>query len=170
MPPENVNRQRRWVKTSTEAEVVDDRATVLTKAPETKKKTNWRSKVNNLVLDKGMIFEDLSLATGNREIQARWNSIRNAESRAQTLIGEGYGNVNSLVSIRNQVESAGKTEDFYNYMYHLHNVDRMTLKERHKDATNKPVFGDDVTAEVSKKAAAELERANPEFKQYAEKL
>lgn len=145
-------------------------AKVLTEAPETETKQSWRSKVNNLVLDKGMIFEDLSLATGNREIQAKWNSIRNAESKAQTLIGEGSGNVSSLMSIRDGIANTGKTEQFYNYLYHQLNVDRMTLEERYKDTPNKTVFGDEVTADVSRKAAAELENANPEFKQYAEEV
>ena len=144
------------------------RAEILTEEPKVKKdKAGVRSKINNLVLDKGMIFEDLSLATGNRELQARWNSIRYAEGKAQKLIGEGNSFVDSLKSMQEQVESTGKTKQFYEYLYHMHNVDRMTLEERFKDTPNKAVFGDDVTADISRDAAAELVKANPEFKQWA---
>lgn len=182
-----------------------------------KKRSAWSMFKNN-VLDKGMVFEDLSLATGNRELQARWNSIRYAEGRAQKLIGEGNSIVSSLNSIRDAVENTGKTKEFYEYLYHLHNVDRMSLESKaskkaemlrgkfinlkieqvkaiaakpitekttertaetireareYLDAVetrNKPVFGDSVTAEVSKETAAKLENANPQFREFAKEV
>ena len=144
------------------------RADILTEEPQKdKKKGGVWSKIKNNVLDKGMVFEDLSLATGNRELQARWNSIRYAEGKAQRLMGEGNASVKSLNSIRDAVDKTGKTQQFYEYLYHQHNVDRMTLAERYENVPNKTVFGDAVTADVSRTAVAELENANPEFKQYA---
>lgn len=191
-------------------------AKVLTEEPQTERKgKNAWSMFKNHVLDKGMVFEDLSLKTGNRELQARWNTIRYAESKAQKMIGEGNEGVSSLNSIRQTVESSGKTEQFYEYLYHKHNVDRMSLEAKAaptigalrskfghlqkkqiqaiaaKEITdkttertaqtireakeylnaietkNKPVFGDDVTADVSKERVAEYEKANPEFKAWA---
>ena len=146
-------------------------ARVLSEEPKIDKKGSgaW-SKFKNLVLDKGAVFEDLSLKTGNRELQARWNSIRYADGKAQRLIGEGNASVSSLNSIREAVEETGKTQQFYEYLYHLHNADRMTLEDRFKDTPNKPVFGDSVTADISRDAAAQLEKANPEFKQFAEEV
>ena len=194
-------------------------AEVLTEEPKVdKKKTGAWSMLKNNVLDKGMVFEDLALETGNRELQARWNSIRYAEGRAQKLIGEGNANVSSLNSIREAVERTGKTQQFYDYLYHKHNVDRMSLESKAapkaeelrglfvnlkieqikaiaaKEITdkttektadtiraareylnavetkNKPVFGDAVTAEISRETADKLEKANPEFKELAQEV
>lgn len=147
-------------------------AKVLTEESGGKKKgfDAWAA-AKNLVLDKGMVFEDLALKTKNRTLQARWNSIRYANSKAQKMIGNGYGKAKALTSIRSEVESSGKTEEFYNYLYHKHNVDRMSL-ETNKTARslgmkNKPVFGDDVTAKDSARIVAEYEKSNPEFKAWA---
>ena len=144
------------------------RAEILVEEPKVdKKKGGALSWIRNNVLDKGMIFEDLSLATGNRELQARWNSIRYANGKAQRLMENGNAATSSLKSIRETVEKSGKTKQFYEYLYHMHNADRMTLAERFEGMENKPVFGYDVTPEMSKNAATELERAYPEFKRYA---
>ena len=192
-------------------------AKVLTEEPKTDKKNRdiW-SAIKNNVFDKGMIFEDISLKTGNRELQAKWNSIRYAKSRAQQLIGNGDGNVKSLTSIQEKVEKSGKKQEFYDYLYHLHNVDRMSLEAKAAptlkaykekfghlkleqiqaialkeitdkttertantireakeylqalDTKNKAVFGDEVTADISRAKAAEFEKANPEFKAWAQ--
>lgn len=146
------------------------RASVLTEEPKIDKKGGAWSKFKNLVLDKGAVFEDLSLKTGNRELQARWNSIRYADGKAQRLIGDGNASVSSLNSIREAVEETGKTQQFYEYLYHLHNADRMTLADRYENTPNKPVFGDSVTADESRNVAAQLEKANPEFKQFAKEV
>jgi hypothetical protein len=132
-----------------------------------KQKSAWKW-AREHIFSRGAVFEDMSLKTGNRELQAKFDNIRRAESRAQTFIGKGKGNAKALVDVRKAVEDAGKTEDFNYYLYHLHNVDRMTLEQRFKDVPNKSVFGDSVDAEVSRKAALGLEVLNPEFKQWAE--
>lgn len=202
-------------------EVEDDGkvAEVLTDEPKVNKsRTSAWAMFKNNVLDKGMVFEDLALETGNRELQARWNSIRYAEGKAQRLMENGKANISSLKSIRETVEKSGKTQQFYEYLYHLHNVDRMSLEGRGAesiakwrdyfkgltekqiqaiaakeitdsttektadgirgareylnalDTKNKPVFGDSVTAEVSKETAAELESANPEFVEWSSEV
>ena len=144
------------------------RAEILTEEPEVEKKSPgaW-AWVKNSILDKGMVFEDLSLATGNRELQARWNSIRYAEGKGQKLIGEGNASVRALKDIEQEVKSSGKLKTFYEYLYHMHNIDRMTLEQRFHDTPNKPVFGDSVTADISREEVAKLEKANPEFKKWA---
>ena len=157
--PKN-EKQPRLVRATPEEQAT---ASVLTEEPKVdKKKTSAWSMIKNNVLDKGMIFEDLSLATGNRELQARWNTIRYADGKAQRFMEK------NLKPIIETVEKSGKTAQFYEYLYHMHNADRMSLEFRYDDIPNKPVFGDAVTSKVSVDAARRLEKANPEFKQWAQ--
>ena len=144
-------------------------ANVLTNEPKAPKRRNkfW-SMVKEHILDNGMVFEDLSKETGNREIEAKWNFIRYSQSRAQRLIGNGTDGVKSLKDIKKTVESSGKTGKFFEYLYHKHNVDRMSLEDRFDNTPNKAVFGDSVTAEVSQRKADQFERMNPEFMTWAE--
>lgn len=111
------------------------------------------------IIDRGTIFETMSLKTGNRELQAKWKAINRAESSAQWFMEHGNTNTKSLKSIMDEVEKTGKTKKFEDYLYHMHNVDRMKV--------NKPVFGSDTTAELSQAEATRLEHANPEFKRWA---
>ncbi len=104
-------------------------AEVLTEEPETeKKKSRGWSKFKTNFLDKGAVFEDLSLKTKNRELMGKWNHTLSSESRAQWLIGNGTDGVKSLNEIRAEVEDTGLTKDFYEYLYHKHNVDRMSIE------------------------------------------
>jgi hypothetical protein len=133
-----------------------------------KKLTDWQWAQEH-IFRHGAAVEDLALATGNPELQARFDMIRRAESMAQHFIGKGDGNVKALLDIRKAVEDAGKTRPFNYYLYHMLNVDRMTLEERFGEA-NKAVFGDTTTAEDSRQAAANLLRMNPQFKQWADQI
>lgn len=144
-------------------------AEVLTDTPKTEKARRglW-SWVKEDVFDKGMVFEDLALKTKNRELQAKWNSTRYAQPRAQWLIGNGANNTKSLSAIRQEVEKTGKAKQFAEYLYHKHNIDRMQLQTRYKGAKNKPVFGDAVTANVSQGYVEQYEKENPAFVQLAE--
>lgn len=143
-------------------------AKVLTNEPKTPRRRNkfW-SLVKEYVLDNGMVFEDLSKKTGNREIEAKWNFIRYSRSRAQRLIGKGTDGVKALKDIKKEVDKSGKTERFYDYLYHKHNVDRMSLEDRF-DTPNKAVFGDSVTSEKSQRQVDQYEKTNPEFMRWAE--
>lgn len=154
---------------ATEAE--QKAAKVLAEEPkvERKKPTAWNLFKDNFI-DKGTVFETLSLKTGNRELQAKWKSVGRAESSAQWFMEHGNAEASSLKSIRETVEKSGKTQQFSEYLYHMHNVDRMNLEDRYDDVKNKPVFGYGVTSDMSKAEAAKLEKANPEFKQWAESV
>ena len=144
-------------------------ASVLVEEPKVEKKKNslW-SMVKENVFDNGMVFEDLALKTKNRGLQAKWNFIRYAQSMAQRMVGNGTENVKSLDSIRKEVEKSGKTKEFYEYLYHWLNVDRMTLENRYEDTPNKAVFGDSVTADMSRVIAVQLGKKNPEFRRWAQ--
>ena len=143
-------------------------ADILTEEPAVEKKNGVMGWVRNNILDKGMVFEKLSKKTKNRELEAKWNSIRYSNGKAQHLIGEGAKGVKSLNAIREQVEKTGKTKDFYEYLYHRHNVDRMSLEDKYQDVKNKPVFGNSVTADDSRARVKMLEMANPKFKDFAQ--
>lgn len=146
-------------------------AEVLTTEPKTESDRNKRKwaifKAN--VLDKGIVFEDLSLKENNRELIAKWDYTLTSEARGQYAIGNGHNGLSkSLNDIRAEVENTGNTKDFYNYMYHKHNVDRMSLASRFEGMENKPVFGDSVTAEQSQAIVNEYEKTHPEFLEFAQ--
>lgn len=139
------------------------------------------------VFDKGIVFEELSRKTKNRELQGKWDYTLTANARGQNAIGVPRYEFDSktktqklvsksLESIREEV-GENKTE-FNNYMYHQLNIDRMTLEERFGGDTginyerknpikNKPVFSNEVTAEMSQEIVNKYEQSNPEFKEWA---
>lgn len=122
------------------------------------------------VVDHGFWVERLAKKTGNRELDARWNFIRYSRGGAQHLIGKGSeaNGVKSLKSMLNRVDKAGLTEDFFNYMYHYLNFDRMTVEDRYPNSRNIGVFGDMVSAADSLELVQQYEEAHPEFKEWAE--
>ena len=134
-----------------------------------KEKSGIGGKLVSALVDKGMVFENLSLETGNHEVQAKYNYAlpSNTEARAQYFMEHGAKGVKPLKDIKNTVDKSGKTEQFYDYLYHVHNIDRMTLEDRFDDTPNKTVFGETITADVSRKKVARYEKANPEFKNWA---
>ena len=144
-------------------------AEILTEEPKTESDRNKRKwaifKAN--ILDKGMVFEDLSLKNNNRELIAKWDYTLSSGARGQYAIGNGYNGTKSLDAIRQQVDNTGLTKEFYEYMYHKHNVDRMTLDKRFQ-TENKPVFGESVTSEVSQAKVNHYEAQHPEFMDYAQ--
>lgn len=139
-------------------------AEVMTEEPavEKRKSRAW-TKFKANFLDKGAVFEKLSLKTKNRELQAKYNMLHYADGRAQNLIGKGAKGVKALNDIRAEVEKTGLVKEFYDYLYHKHNVDRMSLEGKYEDAVNKPVFNETVTAQVSQAKVNNYEFSNPKF-------
>lgn len=139
------------------------------------------------VFDKGIVFEELSRKTKNRDLQGKWDYTLTANARGQNAIGKTRYEFDSetktqklisksLESIREEV--GDNTAEFNKYMYHQLNIDRMTLEERFGGDTginyerkkiikNKPVFSDEITAEMSKEIVNKYEQNNPEFKKWA---
>ena len=146
-------------------------AKVLTEEPKVeKKKSRFLSQAMELVADKGVVFENLAKKTKNRELEAKWNSTRYAEGMAQDFIGNGEGNVRALNDVQKEIEKAGLKQELSEYLYHLHNIDRMNLADRYEGMENKPVFGDSVTSDVSRAEVAKLEAKNPVLKKYANEI
>ncbi len=146
-------------------------AEVLTKASKKSKQSGVFSKAVAATVDKGSVFETLSLNTGNMEVQSKWQYAlpSQTEARAQYFMENGENGVKSLKSVMKEVNKSKKTDLFQNYLYHVHNVDRMTLEDRF-GVPNKAVYGDSVTADISRKKATRLLKQNPEFKRWAQDI
>lgn len=93
--------------------------------------------------------------------------ISKAVEQAQDFCSKGIVGVKSIPEIFNQFIEDGSLADFESYLRHELNVDRYTLEERF-GTENKPVFGPDVTAEISRQRAAELLQQHPKFRKAAE--
>ena len=137
------------------------------------KDRKWAILKANLI-DKGIVFEELSKKANNRELEAKWDYSLTSGARAQNAIGNPrYEFINGerikvakgLTEIIDEV--GDKVDDFQNYMYHLLNIDRMSLKERF-GIDNKPVFGANIGKDFSERKVAEFEKANPKFKEWAQ--
>ena len=162
--------------TKQKQEEADKKIAQILDKPITKQKEKsraWAIAKANLI-DKGIVFEELSKKTNNRELEGKWDATLSAESAAQYAINNPRYNFENkqqkqiskgLNEIREEV---GKnTSEFNKYMYNLLNIDRMTLESRY-GIDNKPVFSNDITAEISQKIVDELEQKYPEFKKYAQ--
>lgn len=164
-------------------------AKILSETPEKVKEKDRKLAIFKAsVLDKGIVFEELSLKTKNRDLQGKWDYTLSATARGQNAIGNARYDFDSATKQKRQISKSleeiksnvgDKIEDFSNYMYHQLNIDRMTLEERFggdtginyerkNEVKNKPVFGESVTADVSQKKVAKLEQTYPEFKSYAQ--
>jgi len=156
-------------------------AEILSENPNQKnsKQRIW-AKTRAALFDKGSVFEDLSIKTKNRELMAKWDYMLTSNSRAQNVMLEGTKKFNPKTKIQEQIskslndiwtpiENSDKVKMFTEYLYHKHNISRMTLEERFK-IDNKPVFGKKVTADISQKKVDEYENNNPEFVEWAEDI
>lgn len=127
----------------------DKSAKSLTKESGVNQKKEQRgilSLVKEYVLDNGMVFEDESKKHHNRQLEADWNMIRNARSMAQRFLKKSVNGRRSIVDIEAEVRKKGLTQDFYDYMHHMLNVDRMSLESKAQAKiadiiANNPVLG-----------------------------
>jgi hypothetical protein len=121
-------------------------------------------------VDSGDAVSKIAKKTGDNKLYAYYNNARIAKRRAENMIGEAQTNITgqrigkSLKEIVDPVRKKGDGyyKDFQKYLLHEHNVDRM--------AQGKPVFGETVTAEMSRAEADNLLRENPEFAELAQEI
>lgn len=99
-------------------------------------KTLGRKAVGYLV-DKYQPIENLALKTGNRELDAKANSMRTAGRAAQHFIGKGADGVRAINDLRQEVETSGLENEFEEYMYDLLTTDRMSLEDRARPVIKK---------------------------------
>ena len=163
-------------KDPTKESSYEEVAEILTEEPKTQNDRNKRKAaiIAANVLDKGLVFENVSLKHKNRELMGKWDYTLTSEARAQTAIGQGhYDNETgrtiskSLNEIMEEVNNTGLTKQFYEYIYHKHNIDRMQLADKFEGMKNKPVFGEHITAEASQEIVNQYEFSNPEFMDFA---
>ena len=150
----------------------DTLAKIMNKPPEqrTEKESVLLSLLTKLV-DRNAVFENLALKTGNRRLQATADTMMLSSARAQYAIGNErtLSNGQKVKSLNNIIAEVGQnTPLFSEYMYHLLNTDRMSLVDRGFGQENKPVFGEEMTAEKSQEIIKQIEKEHPEFKKYAE--
>lgn len=206
-------------------------ANVLTQRPKKFAKDNLEEQIDKIarkVVDSGRTIDTIGKAVDDKVLYPLYNNAKQSRQAAEYMIGEAQTDINgnrvgeSLVSIFDPIKAQGEDyfRDFSTYLYHLHNVDRMSLEtngaqvyqdaimqleaenpmlqnatreevealasgnsdyreaaiewlqldDSLNDLHNKPVFGESVTAEDSRKAAAELARKNPEFAELAERV
>ena len=100
---------------------------------------NVGKKAVGYLVDKYQPIEDLALKTGNRELDAKANTMRTSERAAQHFIGNGdkAKGVRALNDIRKEVEAKGLKPKFEEYMYDLLNTDRMSAEENVKPIIDK---------------------------------
>jgi hypothetical protein len=121
-------------------------------------------------VDSGDAVSKIAKKTGDNKLYAYYNNARIAKRRAENMIGEAQTNITgqkigkSLKEIVDPIRKKGDGyyKDFQKYLLHEHNVDRM--------AQGKPVFGETVTAEMSRAEADNLLRENPEFAELAQEI
>ncbi len=188
---ETSNIKNSWSTKQEEVENEEKIAQILEQPIEKVKEKDrtWAIMKANLV-DKGIVFEELSHKTKNRELQGKWDYTLTASARGQNAIGQARYEMDSKTKTEKQIckgledirsEVGNKANDFQNYMYHQLNIDRMTLEdrfggdtglnyERKSDIKNKPVFSESVTAEISQKIVNQYEQKNPEFKKWAKDI
>ena len=177
--PQDPTRAETYIRNNMEI-ARQEAAKVLEERPTQKNKEKRLAAVAviNLV-DKGYYISKLARETNNRQLDALWDNTLLSGAQAQEVIGEGRYRFNeeaktyekvgdSVYEIYEAIENTGKKQQFDEYMYHRLNVERMSLAE--KGENNKPVFGDSVTADISRQRVAEIEQNNPEFSDYAKKI
>ena len=156
---------------------LEEIAQILDEKPVTEKRKDNRAKVflATKFLDKGYYVDKLARQYKNRELSAKYDYSLLHNGIANEIIGNGRydseGNKigKSLYEIFAPIEESNLTREFSEYLYHLHNIDRMSLKETHNE-DNKPVFGSSVTAERSQEIVDGLIRKYPEFGAYAQDI
>jgi hypothetical protein len=124
--------------TSTETQEQEKVAEILSERPtqENKKQRLW-AKFRAGVFDKGSVFEDLSIKNKNRELMSKWDYMLTAEARAQSVMINGHKQFDSETKTETQTtkslndiqtEVGDKVQEFSEYLYHKHNISRMSLE------------------------------------------
>lgn len=149
-------------------------AEILREKPTTiEEKDNWLRKLATIkFIDKGYYVDKLARKVKNKELSSKYDYSLLSNGIANQIIGNGRvdekGNKvgKGLYEIFEPIENSGLLDDFSKYMYHKHNIDRMSLQNRFNEA-NKAVFGDSMTSDMSEKIVNEYENKYPEFESWA---
>lgn len=143
----------------------------------TEEKDGWLKKLLTIkILDKGYYVDKLARQTKNRELSSKYDYMLMANGVAQQIIGNERFNPktqksegNGLHKIFEPIENSGKLQEFSEYMYHKHNISRMSLTTLFQEE-NKPIFGDSVNSDTSKNIVEKYESENPEFIEWSQEI
>ena len=155
-------------------------AKVLDKKPEGENFKNLLKEgklaAKRVLVDKYAAVDDLAQRSGNKKLTGLVDRVMRSGAIASRAIYNGVVDKNGKVIGKSLTEIMGKIPQnekqlFGEYMYHWRNVDEMSMVKRFgKDYTDKPVFGNDVTADDSMDRIREIEKTHPEFKDVAEEM
>ena len=149
-------------------------ARILTKAPKKQQDFSFETVKDVLmrkIVDAGNTINTIGKIAKDDVLYPMYNNTKQARQSAEYMIGEKQTDItgtrivgNSLIEVFEPVKRKGEeyTGKFYEYLLHMHNIDRM--------AQDKPVFGKSVTAEDSKRIADQLLKENPEFERLANRV
>lgn len=155
----------------------EELAQILKEKPNTiEEKDNWLRKLATIkFIDKGYYVDKLARQTKNKELSSKYDYSLLANGIANQIIGNGRYDENGkkigkgLFEIFEPIENSGLLDKFSEYIYHKHNIDRMSLTNRFSEE-NKAIFGNSVTEDISKEKVKELELQYPEFETWAEDI
>lgn len=125
------------------------------------KKANQLETFYTMFRNQGQAFDNLAKTSNNPEIKYKYDKLLSAAAEGQYVIGEAQTNNQgqrigkSINEIWKPIEEAGNIDLFSDYLLHKLNIERM--------AQGKPVFGESITADISKKEVAQYEKNHPEF-------
>lgn len=170
--PNNINMQNSENDASTtENNISNYKVAQLLDSRPLKQRKGLSEEVNRLyqkVVDKGKYVADLSKKTNNKELYAKYDQMGTARGTAEYSIGVEQVDNNgkkigkSLIDIWLPITESGKEFDFSMYLLHKHNIDRYKQ--------GKPVFGEEITSEISKNEVERYEAENPEFIEWSKDI
>ena len=117
------------------------------------------------LVNKGHYIDQLAKITGNKELTYKYDRMLGAQSEGQYEVGVAQTDNNgkkigkSINEIWKPVEENKQVAEFSDYLLHKHNIDRMKK--------GKPIFGEEITAEISNAMVANYEKLYPEFPEWA---
>ena len=160
-----------------DAGIVEEKtADVLLRMPEPPKE-NLKTRVEaafdyatRKLVDSGNAFKRIGKKMNDDVLYAYYDMAKRGRTSAMYCIEKAQKDINGktvgkgLIEIFEPVEEKGDEyhKEFSEYLFHMHNVDRMKY--------DKPVFGWNVTSEMSEEKANELLMKHPEFLGLAEEV
>lgn len=130
-------------------------------------------------VNSGYAIDRLADTSGNQNLKYRYNNVGQSPRTIESMVIQNQSDFNgrnvgkSINDIFKPIIEKGDEyyEDFQEYLFHKHNIDRMTLEHKtNGEVKNKPVFGKSVDAENSELVVQTYDQTNPEFKELAEDI
>lgn len=120
------------------------------------------------LVNKGHYIDQLAKITENKELVYKYDRMLGSSSEGQYEVGvaqtDNDGNKigKSINDIWKPAENNNLVSEFSDYLLHKHNIDRMKQ--------GKPVFGEEITSEVSKQMTENYEKLYPDFIEWSKDI